>query len=52
MADAQKPKEATAQEKLTLAYGIVFGRDGEHRTPAQEMVCQTWQEASWRAPMS
>lgn len=45
MPDETKPREATAQEKLTLAYGVVFGRDSEHRTPAQALV---WQDMERR----
>jgi hypothetical protein len=37
--------EPNAQEKLTLAYGAVFGRDNEHRTDAQRLV---WQDMERR----
>lgn len=41
----EKPKEASNQEKLMLAYGVVFGLDNEHRTPAQTLV---WQDMERR----
>jgi|SRR5215217_2280733 len=47
MSDEQKPKEATAQEKLILAYGMVFGRDEDHRTEAQRMVWEDMQRRGY-----
>ena len=45
MDNETKPREATTQEKLVLAYGVVFGRDVEHRTAAQTLV---WQDMERR----
>jgi hypothetical protein len=40
-----KPKEATKQETLALAYAQVFGRDSDHRTEAQRLV---WEDMEKR----
>lgn len=40
MAESTKPVEASATDRLVLAYATVFGRDEEHRTEAQRLVMQ------------